>query len=54
VPLPELDAASEGEAATCWFDEPVAGERESWVMPSGHGEYRGIEFELLDPVTRTS
>jgi hypothetical protein len=37
------------QAPTCWFDEPVAGDRQSWAMPSGHGSYRGLELELLDP-----
>jgi hypothetical protein len=45
---PEIDAASEA-AAECWFDEPVAGDRRSWAMPSGHGSYRSLELELLDP-----
>jgi hypothetical protein len=48
VQLPELNVASE-DAATCWFDEPAAGDRESWAMPSGHGSYQGLELELLDP-----
>jgi Domain of unknown function (DUF1841) len=45
---PEIDAASEA-ATECWFDEPVAGDRRSWAMPSGHGSYRSLELELLDP-----
>jgi hypothetical protein len=48
VQLPEVDAASD-EAATCRLDEPASGNRESWAMPSGHGSYRGVELELLDP-----
>jgi hypothetical protein len=47
VPLPELDAAA-NQAATCWFDEPAHGDRESWAMPSGHGSYQGLELEWLD------
>lgn len=31
-----------------WFEEPVAGERLSWVMPAGHGRFRGVDLELLD------
>jgi hypothetical protein len=49
VQLPELNVASEEEAATSWFDEPAAGDRESWAMPSGHGRYQGLDLELLDP-----
>lgn len=48
VQLPELNVASE-DAATCWFDELAAGDRESWAMPCGHGSYQGLELELLDP-----
>jgi hypothetical protein len=33
----------------CWFEEPVAGERRSWAMPAGHGTFRGLDLELLDP-----
>jgi Domain of unknown function (DUF1841) len=47
--LSELNVASEADAASCWFDEPAAGDRESWAMPSGHGSYRGLELEWLDP-----
>ena len=32
-----------------WFDEPVTDERSSWVMPAGHGTYRGLDLELLEP-----
>jgi hypothetical protein len=37
------------EAPTYWFDEPVADDRRSWAVPPGHGTYRGLELELLDP-----
>ncbi len=40
---------SPSDATDCWFDEPVAGDRQSWAMPSGHGRYRGIELKFLDP-----
>jgi hypothetical protein len=40
---------SPSDASDCWFDEPVAGDRLSWAMPSGHGSYRGIDLEFLDP-----
>lgn len=53
VQLPELNVASE-DAATCWFDEPAAGDRESWAMPSGHGAYRGLELGCSIPLMRTS
>lgn len=40
---------SPSDATDCWFDEPVAGDRQSWAMPSGHGRYRDIELKFLDP-----
>jgi Domain of unknown function (DUF1841) len=33
----------------CWFDEPLPGDRGSWAVPSGHGIYRGLDLELLNP-----
>jgi hypothetical protein len=42
-----LEAA--GETTDCWFEEPVPGDRRSWAVPSGHGTYRGLDLELLDP-----
>lgn len=39
----------EGELTDCWFDEPVAGSRRSWVLPPAHGTYQGLDLELLDP-----
>jgi hypothetical protein len=44
---PGIDLAR--EPLEWWFDEPAAGDRRSWAMPSGHGSYRGLELELLDP-----
>ena len=38
-----------GDAGECWFDEPAPGDRRSWVVPPGHGSYRGLDLELLDP-----
>ena len=38
-----------GETGDCWFDEPVPGDRQSLVVPPGHGSYRGLVLELLDP-----
>jgi len=37
------------ESTGCWFDEPPAGDRRSWAVPPGHGTYRGLDLELLDP-----
>lgn len=37
------------ETTDCWFDEPDPADRRSWVMPSGHGTYQGLDLELLDP-----
>ena len=39
---------SPSDATDCWFDEPVADDRLSWAMPSGHGTYRGLELEFLN------
>ena len=36
-------------AQDCWFDDPVPGDRRSWVMPPAHGTYRGLELEALKP-----
>ena len=36
------------ETAECWFD-PAPGDRQSWVVMPGHGSYRGLDLELLDP-----
>jgi len=33
----------------CWFDDPPPGDRQSWAIPPGHGSYRGLDLELLDP-----
>jgi len=38
-----------GQAADCWFDEPLPGDRRSWAVPSGHGTYQGLDLELLNP-----
>lgn len=38
-----------GEPSDHWFDDPVAGDRLGWVMPSGHGTFLGLDLELLDP-----
>ena len=31
------------------FDEPTADDRLSWATPEGHGTWKGIDLELLDP-----
>jgi hypothetical protein len=41
-------AAAGQDAGECWFDEPTA-DRRSWAAPLGHGMYRGMDLELLDP-----
>ena len=38
-----------GQAADCWFDEPLPGDRQAWAVPAGHGTYRSLELELLNP-----
>jgi hypothetical protein len=43
---PELGA---GQATDCWFDQPLADDRRSWTVPSGHGTYQGLSLELLNP-----
>ena len=32
-----------------WFDEPVADDRQTWAMPAAHGNFNGLDLELLDP-----
>jgi hypothetical protein len=50
VPLPGDEPLLESEETTdCWFDTPAPGDRRSWAMPAGHGTYRGLALELLDP-----
>jgi hypothetical protein len=49
LPADDEPAFPSAEAADCWFDEPGAADRRSWAMPSGHGTYRGLDLELLDP-----
>jgi Domain of unknown function (DUF1841) len=39
------------QATDCWFDEPDPADRRSWASPSGHGTYRGLDLELLDPAS---
>jgi len=50
VPLPQDEPLLASEETTdCWFDEPAPGDRRSWAMPAGHGTYRGLDLELLNP-----
>jgi len=37
------------ESTDCWFDDPSPGDRRSWAVPPGHGTYRELDLELLDP-----
>jgi hypothetical protein len=46
--VPPRDTDSPSDAMDSWFDEPVADDRLSWAMPSGHGAYRGLELEFLN------
>jgi hypothetical protein len=32
-----------------WFEDPVVDDRGSWPIPAGHGSFRGLELEFLDP-----
>ena len=43
------ESAVSQETTDCWFDEPGPADRPSWAVPQGHGIYRGLELELLDP-----
>lgn len=38
-----------GGTEECWFDDPTPGDRHSWAAPPGHGDYRGLDVEQLDP-----
>ena len=37
------------EDTDAWFDEPLPGDRRSWAVPPGHGSYRDLDLERLDP-----
>jgi Domain of unknown function (DUF1841) len=41
--------AEEESADYYWFDEPPTGDRRAWAVPPGHGTYRELALELLDP-----
>jgi Domain of unknown function (DUF1841) len=44
-----MSGRDDEEITDCWFDEPLPGDRRSWAVPQGHGTYRGLDLELLDP-----
>jgi Domain of unknown function (DUF1841) len=46
---PKDDWTAADEVTDCWFDDPVPEDRHSWAIPSGHGRYRGIDINELDP-----
>ncbi len=49
-PRPGIEPGLTAEETTdCWFDEPAPGDRQSWAVPPGHGAYRGLDLELLNP-----
>ena len=37
------------EITDCWLDDPLPDDRRSWAVPAGHGTYRGLDLEQLDP-----
>jgi Domain of unknown function (DUF1841) len=50
LPRPRIEPGLTAEETTdCWFDEPPPGDRQSWAIPRGHGTYRGLDLELLNP-----
>jgi len=48
-PVGGVSAWQAEETTDCWFDEPLPGDRRSWAVPPGHGTYRGLDLERLDP-----
>jgi len=48
-PIGGMSAWQDEETTDCWFDDPVPGDRRSWAAPPGHGTYRGLDLERLDP-----
>jgi hypothetical protein len=44
-----VSAWQDEETTDCWFDDPLPGDRRSWAVPTGHGTYRGLDLERLDP-----
>ena len=46
---PPVAAWDADEITDCWLDDPLPGDRRSWAVPPGHGTYRGLDLERLDP-----
>jgi Domain of unknown function (DUF1841) len=49
LPTGTVPGLAADEVTDYWFDDPVPGDRQSWAVPPGHGTYRGLELEMLDP-----
>ncbi len=49
-PIGGTPAGQAEETTDCWCEEPLPGDRRSWAVPAGHGTYRGLDLELLNPV----
>ena len=47
--VPPAAAWDADEITDCWLDDPLPGDRRSWAVPAGHGTYRGLDLEQLDP-----
>src|SRR5271156_6220153 len=47
--VPPVAAWDADEITDCWLADPLPGARRSWAVPPGHGTYRGLELEQLDP-----
>jgi hypothetical protein len=47
--VPPVAAWDADEITDCWLDDPLPGDRRSWAVPAGHGTYRGLDLERLDP-----
>ena len=45
----DISAWQAEESPDYWLDEPLPGDRRSWAAPPGHGIYRELDLELLDP-----
>ena len=48
-PIGGVSAWHDEETTDCWFDDPLPGDRRSWAAPHGHGTYRGLDLEQLNP-----
>ena len=47
--MPPVAAWDVEEITDCWLDDPLPDDRRSWAVPAGHGTYRGLDLEQLDP-----